>query len=160
MSTHWNFRSASRLLPRLALARFALAAAFGLAGWAGVAPLAVQAQETGIAIELNKLEEQQNACRVYMLFENPGQTQFDEFQLDLVLFDTNGVIARRLSLDAAPLRADKTSVKLFDIDGLACPKIGRILLNDMLACADSTGKRNDCLKLIKPSSRVDAKFVK
>lgn len=155
MSIHANFRRASRLLSSLTLAAF-----MAVAGIAGIAMSPAQAQEAGIGIELNKLEEQQNACRVYMLFENPGQTEFSEFQLDLVLFDTNGVIARRLSLDAAPLRAEKSSVKLFDIDGLACPKIGRILLNDMLACADASGKRTDCLKLIKPASRVDAKFVK
>ncbi|EKE75063.1 hypothetical protein [Oceanibaculum indicum] len=159
MSISPRFRTASGFLSRMVVA-----ASLAVAGLAGTAPAPasaqVSAQASGISIELNKLEEQPNACRVYMLFENPGQTEFSEFQLDLVLFDTNGVIARRLSLDAAPLRAEKTSVKLFDIDGLACPKIGRILLNDMLGCADASGKRSDCLKLIKPSSRVDAKFVK
>ncbi|RKQ72738.1 Tat pathway signal sequence domain protein [Oceanibaculum indicum] len=159
MSNSSRFRTASGFLSRMVVA-----ASLAVAGLAGTAPATASAQASaqasGISIELNKLEEQPNACRVYMLFENPGQTEFSEFQLDLVLFDTNGVIARRLSLDAAPLRAEKTSVKLFDIDGLACPKIGRILLNDMLGCADASGKRTDCLKLIKPSSRVDAKFVK
>lgn len=155
MSISPRFRTASRALSSLAMAGL-----LTVAGLVAVAPSPAAAQTSGISIELNKLEEQPNACRVYMLFENPGQTEFSEFQLDLVLFDTNGVIARRLSLDAAPLRAEKTSVKLFDIDGLACPKIGRILLNDMLGCADASGKRTDCLKLIKPSSRVDAKFVK
>lgn len=159
MSILPRFRTAARALSRLAPKAF-LAAFMSVAGLAAIAPAPTQAQGTGISIELNKLEEQPNACRVYMLFENPGQTEFAEFQLDLVLFDTNGVIARRLSLDAAPLRAEKTSVKLFDIDGLACPRIGRILLNDMLACADGAAQRTDCLKLIKPSSRVDAKFVK
>lgn len=159
MSISSRFRTASSTLSRLAPKVF-VAGFLAVVGLAGIAPVPAKAQASDISIELNKLEEQPNACRVYMLFENPGQTEFTEFQLDLVLFDTNGVIARRLSLDAAPLRAEKTSVKLFDIDGLGCPKIGRILLNDMLSCADASAKRTDCLKLIKPASRVDAKFVK
>ncbi|MBU0723745.1 MAG: Tat pathway signal sequence domain protein [Alphaproteobacteria bacterium] len=147
-----------RIAGRKLLAAAFLTAGLGLGlAMAGTA----QAQGAGsIAIELNKLEDQPNACRAYMLFENPGQSTFSEFQLDLVLFDTNGVIARRLSLDAAPLRADKTSVKLFDIEGLACERISRILLNDVLTCADDSGKRTDCVKLIQTSSRVTAKFSK
>lgn len=113
-----------------------------------------------INIELNKFEDREDACRAYLVFENNTDTTFTEFKLDLVMFNPDGIIARRLALDAAPLRADKTSVKLFDIGGLACADIGRILINDVMGCRDSGGERTDCIGLVTPTSRNSVPFIK
>jgi hypothetical protein len=120
---------------------------------------AVQAQQ-GVRIELNKLEPQDGACRAYLVFENNTGHTFTEYKLDLVMFDPDDVIARRLAVDAAPLRADKTTVKLFDIEGLDCGNIGRILVNDVLDCADDTGPRQNCVTEIEPVSKADVALVK
>lgn len=113
-----------------------------------------------LAVELNKLEPQDDACRVYFVMQNGAGSAFDALKLDLVVFDTDGVIARRVAVEGAPLAVDKTAVKLFDLRDLACDKIGRILLNDVLACRDAGGDRNDCTALIKTSSRADVPFDK
>jgi hypothetical protein len=113
-----------------------------------------------VRVELNKLEPQDGACRAYLVFQNRTQSSFSGRTLDLVMFDNEGVIAKRLAVDAAPLPADKTSVKLFDIEGVACDNIGRILINDVLDCQDETGERQDCVALIGPSSRSDVSLVK
>ena len=75
-------------------------------------PLA--ASET-IGIELNRIEDQGANCRAYLVITNPGEIAFSGFKLDLVIFSGSGTITRRLALDLAPLRAAKTSVKVFDI---------------------------------------------
>ena len=85
----------------------------------------VAAQE--IKLELNKLEPQTNACRAYLVFDNSAGPAIEALRLDLILFDQDGVIARRISVDTAPLRAAKTTVKLFDIPDLSCGNIRRIL---------------------------------
>jgi hypothetical protein len=113
-----------------------------------------------LRIELNKLEPQEGACRAYLVFNNHTSHSFSGLTLDLFLFDKKGIIAKRLAVDAAPLPADKTSVKLFDIEGLACNSVGRILVNDVLDCQDETGERQDCVALIEPASRSDVSLVK
>ncbi len=113
-----------------------------------------------VRVELNKLEPQEGACRAYLVFENQTQRSFSGLTLDLVMFDKEGVIAKRLAVNAAPLPADKTSVKLFDIEGLACDNIGRILVNDVLDCQDESGDVSDCVGLIDASSRSDVALNK
>jgi hypothetical protein len=113
-----------------------------------------------LEIELNKLESVEGACRAYLVFRNTTEANFASLRLDLVLFGKDGVIARRLAVEAAPLAAGKTSVKLFDVQGLACGDVGQMLLNDVVACKDATGERSDCAGLVKPMSKTGATFTK
>lgn len=124
-------------------------------------PLAAAAQDAGaLRVELNKLEPQKGACRAYLVFENETGNAFSGLTLDLILFNGDGIIARRVAVNAAPLPAGKTSVKLFDMEGLTCDAIGRILINGVLACEDESGPRTNCAALIEPASRADASLIK
>ncbi len=116
--------------------------------------------EGPIRIELNKLEKHDGACRAYLVFENSTERNFSVFKLDLVMFGPDGVITKRLAVDTAPLRAAKTSVKLFDLARLGCADVGRILINDVIECRDQKGKRTDCVTLVAPSSRSSVPLVK
>ena len=124
------------------------------------ASAASAAEGPALRIELNRLETLGEACRVYLVLANGGTDSFETFKLDLVLFDTDGVIARRLAVEAAPLRAAKTSVKLFDLDDLACERVGTVLVNDVLACGTAAGPVEDCVTRIETASRASAKLVK
>ena len=128
--------------------------AFGI--FAGIG----SAQE--IKLELNKLEPQPetNACRVYLVFDNSAGPAIEALQLDLILFDRDGVIARRLAVDTAPLRASKTTVKLFDIPDLACTDIRRVLINEVLECRDADGAHADCIERLTLSTRAETQLVK
>ena len=131
---------------------FALALRLGSAAQAAEAP--------GIAVELNKLESQDKSCRVYFVIDNAGPTAFQSLKLDLVLFRTDGVIDRRLALDLSPLRPNKKSVKLFELNDLPCDSIGSILLNDVVDCRDASGPIADCADRLQVSSRAGAHFSK
>ena len=135
------------------LASAALAAGLFMSTAAGAA-------EGRVAIELNKLEPVAKACRAYLVLENATGHGFDSFKLDLVMFDQENVIAKRLAVQAGPLPADKTSVKLFDIDGLRCEAIGRFLLNSVMACESEAAETPDCTALAEPSSRAAPSFIK
>jgi hypothetical protein len=120
----------------------------------------VYAAEQSIHVELNKTEPNGDACRVYMVIENKGERALETLKLDLVLFDTDGIVAKRLAVETAPLPAGKTGLKMFDIANMSCPSLGRMLLNDVLSCSDADGPVADCLASIEPSAKGDMSFIK
>jgi hypothetical protein len=116
------------------------------------APAAAAPSSPGPSIELNKLESSDKGCRAYMVVNNAGDTDYKSFKIDLVLFQTDGVIGRRFSIDLAPLRPQKKSVKLFEIDGIACDKIGSLLINDVMECKSASGSLDACLQNLTTST--------
>jgi hypothetical protein len=131
---------------------------------------AAAAPSAPITLDLNKLEPLPGSspgCRAYIVVANPDPKPIPKLTIDVILFNNDGVIARRLALDLAPLAARKTSVRLFDLQGLPCDDIGQVLVNDVLACetGDDSGKpadvqRQACLDRLSPSSRAKAKLTK
>ena len=112
------------------------------------------------SIELNKLETYDKGCRAYVVVNNPSDTAYQAFKLDLVLFQTDGVISRRFALDLAPLKAQKKSVKLFELDGIACDRIGSFLINDVMDCKADAGPAPDCLQRLTTSTLTNVQFSK
>jgi hypothetical protein len=145
-------------LQRQSLARRALLSlAFGsLLLAAGAA----EAEQGAISIELNKLEPQGQGCRAYFVVGNKTSTAYQELKLDLVLFRPDGVIGRRFAVDLGPLKPDKKSVKLFDIEGTACDQVGSFLINDVMECKSDTGPVADCLKDIGVSTLTNVQLNK
>lgn len=117
------------------------------------------AEDASVAIELNKLEPQGQSCRAYFVVTNKT-TAYDALKLDLVLFRPDGVIGRRFAVDLGPLKADKRSVKLFDIEGTACDQVGSFLINDVMECKAESGPVADCLKNISVSSLTNVQLNK
>jgi hypothetical protein len=148
---------------RLGLA--VLAGVLGAAAVVGVA--AAQPSGSGAApaadvrVELNRLEPRGDACRTYLVLQNTSGAAYKSLKLDLFVFDTGGVVAQRLAVEAGPLPAKKTSVKLFDFPGITCERFGRVLLNDVLTCEQADGTtRDDCLGVVDTASKGSVPFGK
>ncbi|PWR23486.1 Tat pathway signal sequence domain protein [Zavarzinia compransoris] len=109
---------------------------------------------------MNKLEPQAEACRAYLVLNNPAGPDITDLKLDLILFNQDQVIERRIAVGLSPLPAGKTTVKLFDIQGQDCARVGSVLINEVMACNSTEGAVPDCTKRIAPSSRVGAKLFK
>lgn len=137
----------------LRLAQAALLAV--LVGWGAVASAQSAAK---FPLELNRLEQDGDICRVYLLVKNPEATEIQAFKLDLVFFDKDGIIRNRLYVELGPLASSKTAVRLFDIPGSICSELGSILVNDVVACNDAAGADLNCLKRLELSSRATAKL--
>lgn len=124
------------------------------------APVAAQdAASADVEIELNKLEQVEDACRVYMVFRTLGGVPLTRATLDLVLFDTDGVILKRLAYEAGPLESEKTVVKLFDSTQTDCARVGEVLLNAVTACETPEGTTENCIARMATSSRAEASFT-
>lgn len=135
--------------------------AIGLFGLLLAAPALAQSEDgPGITIDLNKLEPRDAACRAYLVLENGTEQDFTAFTLDLYVFGTDGVIMRRLAVDTVPLTPGKIRVRPVDIKETSCEDIGRILLNDVLDCADASGQRDDCVAGVALTTHTESEFIK
>ncbi|MQX35718.1 hypothetical protein GHC57_04215 [Roseospira navarrensis] len=117
------------------------------------------ATRSGLEIDLNKTEAVEGGCRSYFLFRNDTGTTWDAFELSLAILDRDGVIAQLLTIDAAPLPAGRSALKLFDIPDIACGDIGEIILHDIATCADASGARSDCFEVVRLVSRSGIPLV-
>ena len=112
-----------------------------------------------ITLELNKLETASGGCRAYFVVENRTSEGVKELRLDTFIFDAGGQITRRIGLAFPDIRPDRTKVVPFDLTGAACPDIGRVLVNDVLACTAASGSPvATCGDLLKVTSRAGTKF--
>ncbi|MFN0218010.1 MAG: hypothetical protein ACKVP4_04240 [Hyphomicrobium sp.] len=143
-----------------------LAATFAIAVVATAQSVTAEPQSGGtaddpaVALELNKLEAIDKGCRAYVVVTNKSTTTYEALKLDLVLFQNDGVIGRRFSLDLAPVRSQKKAVKLFEIDGMACDKIGQFLINDVIDCKTEQGSAQNCLRRLSTSTLTNVQLSK
>ena len=149
----------------LAISRTATRRALTLAlGLAAFDPGLARAEEPvpggRLLVEMNKFEPiEGGGCRAYFLFRNDTGSSFEAFQMSLAIFDKAGVIDRLLAIDAAPLPVARTTLKLFDIPGLACGDISQVLLHDIPACQPQNGAAMDCFPILDLASRTPAALV-
>lgn len=143
------------LLPCAFLASTVTGASFAVAE-----PQANEPAAASVNIELNKLDPVEKGCRAYLVVNNATPTSYQSFKIDLVLFQADGVIGKRFSLELAPLRTKKKSVKLFDIDAISCDKIGSLLINDVLECKAESGPAENCLQNLTTSTLTKVELSK
>lgn len=146
-------------MPLVKLVKFHAAKIAAGAG-AALAAAPAQAQTTSIQVELNKLETQQTSCRAYLVIDNQTDKSYDALKLDLVLFQTDGIIGRRFALDLAPIKSKKRSVKLFDLEGVKCDAVGSFLINDIMDCKVGSGDETGCLERLTLSTRTNVQLSK
>lgn len=113
-----------------------------------------------LGVELNKFEDTgTGGCRAFFLFRNGSGLTFEGFEMSLAIFDQAGVIDRLLSIDAAPLPAARTTLKLFEVPDIACADIAEILLHDMPVCRPQNADNIDCFPLLALNSKASAALV-
>ena len=114
-----------------------------------------------LTVELNKFEPgEAGGCRAYFLFRNDTGLAFEELELSLAVIDADGVIDRLLTIDAAPVPAARTTLKLFEIPEIACDGISEVLLHELPACRPQNAEPMDCFDRLELVSRTPAPLVK
>lgn len=111
--------------------------------------------KSALKLQLNKVETAGDACRITMVVDNTKDVALKSYKVDLFAFDTEGIAQKRVAVELGPLPPRKTVVKIFDFQGIACNKIGRLLLNDVLACEGGDLSREACLAQTATESKAN-----
>lgn len=114
-----------------------------------------------LTVELNKFEEgEEGGCRAFFLFRNRTELALEDFELSLAVLDSRGTIDRLLTIDASPLPAARTTLKLFEIAEIGCGDISELLVHDVPSCRPQNAEEVDCFQFMDLASRASARLVK
>lgn len=112
-----------------------------------------------LSLELNALQQQDDACRIIFLAENRLGTDLSALSFETVLIDTDGVVDRLTLFDFQTLPESRTRVRQFDLDQTQCESIGRILINGAAACDGEGLTGTECIDALTLSSKTDAEIA-
>ncbi|MCB1397148.1 MAG: hypothetical protein H6898_07970 [Rhodobacter sp.] len=101
----------------------------------GCAFCAAPALADPVTVDLNATHIRDGACQFVFVGRNGSGADLSQLVLEAVLFDTDGRVAVMTLLDMQDLPAGRTRVRSFEIGGIACDGIGRLLVNGVSACS-------------------------
>ena len=112
-----------------------------------------------LAIELNSVKAVNDDCRMTLIIRNNLSAKIDELTLNLVLFDSEGTVSQSLALSAGKLRKNKTRVHQFDLSGVSCSNISRVLINDISECNGKGLNTDLCLEHLETVSAIKISLI-
>lgn len=144
------------------LAAAALSAAALLPAFASATEAAPPANaDKGLALELNRVAPGSAGCLLTFVIRNDTGGAIDAARYEVVLFNKAGLVEQLTTLDFGALAPAKTVVRQFDLPGLSCPDLGRLLVNGPAGCTGDSGNNGDgpaaplCTAPLHLSSRTD-----
>lgn len=150
------------------LAQRALALGAALLFWAATAmaqdavaqdAVAQDTSDEHLTIELNAVEQVENACRISFLLTNNLGSSIDKAVFEAVLFDAAGQVDRLTLFDFGALPTGRPRVRQFSVPGLACGDLGQILFNGTQTC-DGTGlDAASCTEALRLNNRTNVEIL-
>jgi hypothetical protein len=101
--------------------------------------LAQDSDAPRLSVELNRIDPLDGTCRLTFLAENALGVDLDTLALETVLIDRDGRVERLTLFDFGALPDGVPRVRQFDIPGLDCARLGRVLINGVAECARAEG---------------------
>lgn len=123
--------------------------------------VSVQAQEISgkIGLELNHVQPTQDGgCRLSVIATNGLERPMNQLGLEMVAFNSEGLVDQFLRLDFSRISAGKTKVLQFDLAGKACDSISRLHINDVLNCVPPSITDVYCPDLLEIKNRTSIQF--
>ncbi len=77
---------------------------------------------------------------------------------EIALFDAQGVVDRLTVLDFKELPVDKTKVSRFDLAGIDCANVSRVLINHATECSGAGIEPAACMRQLKASTKTGVTF--
>lgn len=120
------------------------------------APAALAQEEAGgLSLELNRIDSLESACRLTFLAENTLGADLQALSLETVLIDAAGRVERLTLFEFGALPDGIPRVRQFDVPGLACDGLERVLINGVAACSAGPA----CADRLELSTRTDVEVI-
>jgi hypothetical protein len=120
------------------------------------------AQEAGenpaLLLELNGAQPSDKGCRLTFVVTNNLGAELAKAAFEIALFNDAGVVDRLTVLVFNELPAGKTKVARFDLAGVDCTKISRVLINHATECTGAGIEPKACLAQLKPETKSTIVF--
>ncbi|MBL4916913.1 hypothetical protein [Szabonella alba] len=113
------------------------------------------AKAPALLLELNDAETVGEACRLTFVVENRLGTDLAALGIEAVIFTPEGGVERLLSLDLQSAPAGRPRVRQFDLPGLDCARLGRVLVNAVTPCEGEGLAAETCAGALSLTSRND-----
>lgn len=141
------------------LPRIVLAAALAVAAPAMTpAPSAAETQ-TPLHLELNKLRDVGQACRLTFVAQNGTGAAIDQAVFETVVFDTAGGVISLSLFDFRALPVDRMRVREFDLPDIPCNSVGRVLINGSNTCVVGGVESGRCDAGLTVGSRIEVELL-
>lgn len=114
----------------------------------------LMAEEPSLTLELNAVTEQASGCRVTFVATNRLAADLSALVVEAVIFTPDGLVDRLALLDFQTLPQTRPRVRQFDLPGLACDRIGQVLINAVGTCSGAGLAPDACAQAISVSSRI------
>lgn len=114
--------------------------------------------DASLALELNAVQPSEKGCRLTFVVTNGLGTDLTRAAFEIVLFDKAGVVDRITALEFKELPAAKTKVSRFDLSGVNCDNLGRVLVNSVTECAGTGVDAAACAGKLRASSKAGIEF--
>lgn len=134
-------------------------ACFSLGVPLGQGAAAQEATAPFLSIELNATEQQAGACRLIFMAENGLGADLTALVFETVLLDGDGKVMLLTLFDFQDVPNGRPRVRQFDLPGLDCAALGRVLLNDVHACTGPGLTADACKTGLRWSSRTGVEVV-
>ncbi len=85
-------------------------------------------------VELNALAPSQKGCMMTFVAENDMATPINKISFELAFFNDKNAVDRVTVLDFRDLPLGKKRVRQFDMPGVKCETVSRIIINDTPVC--------------------------
>lgn len=130
-----------------------------VAGLAGAAPgYGQDTSERVLLLELNGAQPSDKGCRLTFLVKNELGPDLSEAGFEIALFDEQGVVTTLAVLAFQDLPAGKTKVTRFDLSGIDCAKLSRVLVNHATQCTGAGIEPATCMRSLKTMTKTQIDF--
>lgn len=124
------------------------------------APASAQekAPAPALNLELNAVQPSEKGCRLTFVVNNRLAGDLERVAFELALFDKAGSVDRLAVLAFKEMPAGKTKVSRFDIAGLDCATLGRVLVNEATECIGAGVEPAECMRRLSTSTKAGIEF--
>lgn len=132
--------------------------------FAGAIPCVSFAQSDGqldstLHLELNMLNDTETACRLTFVANNATNSDIDQAVFETVVFDSSGRVVTLSLFDFRDLPQGRSRVRQFDVLGIVCSSVGRVLINGTNTCTADGAESAVCEKSLSLSSRMAVELL-